>query len=111
MTASKDPDNKPLIDTENLTRTSTDKVEGRLNDIESVDFMIDDQDELVDLDALFDALNIAAKEGADAMSYIDDQDRGGVLTVTNEAFAALDLDDLGTSADNLTPDKFLSDES
>ncbi len=127
MTASDDPGKKTLIDTENLTGASTDQVEDllqaatsgslaedrehRLNDLESVDFMIDDQEELVDLDALFDALNVAAKEGVDAIQYIDDQQHGGVLTVPNEAFATLDLDDMGASTDDLTQDKFVSDES
>ena len=127
MTTSNGPDNKPLVDAKNLTEASTDAVEGllevataeplnaqgsnRLSDLESVDLMIDDQDELVDLDALFDALNVAANEGVDAISYIDDQAHGGVLTVTNEAFAALDLDDMGVAADELTSDKMLSDES
>ena len=127
MTTSNGPDNKPLVDAKNLTEASTDAVEGllevataeplnaqdsnRLSDLESVDLMIDDQDELVDLDALFDALNVAANEVVDAISYIDDQAHGGVLTVTNEAFAALDLDDMGVAADELTSDKMLSDES
>ena len=83
--------------------------------IESVGFMVDDQDELVDLDALFDALNVAAMDGVDAMSYIEDDATGNVLVVTNEALAkagiASSLDDLGSTSDDLMKDQIISDES
>ena len=85
------------------------------SEIESVDFMIDDQNELVDLDALFDALNVAANEGVDAMSYIEDQHTGNVLTVTNEALAksgvSASLDELGSGSDDLLKDQIISDQS
>lgn len=84
-------------------------------EIESVGFMVDDQNELVDLDALFDALNVAAKDGVDAMSYIEDSDSGSVLVVTNEALAkagiAASVEDLGHTSDDIMKDQIISDES
>ncbi len=128
MTSSNEQDKGSL---ENLEKTSSREVEEilraasdgaddavqtvALSDIGSVDFMIDDQNELVDLDALFDALNVAAKDGVDAMSYIEDQTAGTILTVTNEALTiagvSSSIEDLGSSSSDLTKDIVISDES
>ncbi len=128
MTSSNEQDKGSL---ENLEKTSSREVEEilraasdgaddavqtvALSDIGSVDFMIDDQNELVDLDALFDALNVAAKDGVDAMSYIEDQTAGTILTVTNEALTiagvSSSIEDLGSGSSDLTKDIVISDES
>ncbi len=128
MTSSNEQDKGSL---ENLEKTSSREVEEilraasdgaddavqtvALSDIGSVDFMIDDQNELVDLDALFDALNVAAKDGVDAMGYIEDQTAGTILTVTNEALTiagvSSSIEDLGSSSSDLTKDIAISDES
>ncbi|MEH6402164.1 MAG: hypothetical protein V7750_02250 [Sneathiella sp.] len=81
-----------------------------------VGFMMDDQDELVDLDSLFDALNIAAEEGVDAIGYVSGSEgSSGVLTVTNEALAAAgvsaSMDDVNAVADHGRADPVISDES
>ncbi|WP_025899681.1 hypothetical protein [Sneathiella glossodoripedis] len=95
--------------------SSDSKTSSAANTIESVDFMIDDQNELVDLDALFDALNVAAKDGVDAMSYIEDQSGTSILTVPSEALASAGvtpaMDDLGKSGEDLIVDPLVSDES
>lgn len=131
MTGSEDGGTKPLTDTDNLATGSTLEVESLLraaekgltaeqsiasdDRMESVEFMVDDQNELVDLDALFDALNVAANEGVDAMSYIEGEDVGSVLTVTNEALAkagvSSSFEDLGSSSDDLHKEQVTSDES
>ena len=67
-------------------------------------------EELVDLDALFDALNIAATEGTDAIRFndADDQQRG-ILTVSVDMSGT---DDLGPVSDELmSKDVTVSDES
>ncbi len=47
------------------------------------------QEELVDLDLLFDALNIAAEQGSDSMDFQSAEGQSvGILTVTNEALTA-----------------------
>ncbi|MEP3247376.1 MAG: hypothetical protein ABJN40_09400 [Sneathiella sp.] len=47
------------------------------------------QEELVDLDLLFDALNIAAEQGSDGIDFQSAEGQsGGILTVTNEALTA-----------------------
>ena len=57
-----------------------------------IEFMEKDHEEAVDLDALFDAMNIAAKEGVDAMDIIIDGDgQGGLLTVHHKAFASEEI--------------------
>ncbi|MEH6474621.1 MAG: hypothetical protein V7727_02980 [Sneathiella sp.] len=130
MAGSKGSGDKPLIDIESLTEGSTRDVENLLRaaeqlpsvdaistdeKIESVEFMVDDENELVDLDALFDALNVAANEGVDAMGYIEGDEAGVVLTVTNEALAkagvSSSFDDLGATADEGLTDQVISDES
>jgi len=74
-------------------------------------------DELVDLDALFDALNVVVAEGSDAVDF---QSGGapdsGVLTVTNEALAVAgvssSVDELVSVADDVNySDPVISDES
>ncbi len=68
------------------------------------------EDELVDLDALFDALNIAATEGTDAIRFsgTDDQ-QGGVLTVSVDVTGSEDLGPV--SEELLSKDMTVSDES
>ncbi|MBL4740115.1 MAG: hypothetical protein JKY12_03930 [Sneathiella sp.] len=88
-------------------------------DTYDVGFMMqehDDQDELVDLDSLFDALNIAAEEGVDAIGYVSgSDDQVGVLTVTNEALAvagvSASMDDVSAVTGNRVTDSVISDES
>jgi len=131
MAGSDDSGNNPLEETDILATGSTAEVERLLevadigdadqqaanavSGIESVDFMTDQQGELVDLDALFDALNVAANEGVDAMRYIEDGDVGSVLIVTNEAMASVgvssSLDDLGAVSDDFVMDPVMPDES
>lgn len=128
MTASNGRDDAPrdvsatdsTREVENLLRAADDgsidaQATAVASEIESVDFMIEDQNELVDLDALFDALNVAAKEGVDAMSYIEDQNTGNVLIVTNEALAkagvASSMDEISTGGDDFLKDHVISDES
>lgn len=84
--------------------------------LEDVGFMAQENEELVDLDALFDALNLVAKENADSLSFTEDGDHdGGVLTVTNEALASVgvssSLDDLSTVPNDGIQDGVISDES
>lgn len=81
-----------------------------------IEFMEKDQDELVDLDALFDALNIAAREGVDAMDFvIDETSHEGLLTVHQKAFASEEIQTVidSMSSDDIEPfqDRILSDES
>ncbi|PHQ68547.1 MAG: hypothetical protein COB93_10395 [Sneathiella sp.] len=58
-----------------------------------------DEEEIVDLDALFDALNIAAKDAPDALEFVlTGNDGGGVLTVSGQA---LGLDTLPSAPDNI----------
>ena len=130
LTGSKGSGDKPLVDIDSLTAGSTQDVENLLqaaellppanaiasdDRTESVEFMVDDENELVDLDALFDALNVAANEGVDAMSYIEGDETGVVLTVTNEALAKAGVnssfEDLGSSSDDGLKDQVISDES
>ena len=130
MAGSKGSGDKPLVDIDSLTAGSTQDVENLLqvaeqlppidviasaDIIESVEFMVDDQNELVDLDALFDALNVAANEGVDAMSYIEGDEAGVVLTVTNEALAKAGVnssfEDLGSSPEDVLIEQVISDES
>jgi len=85
-------------------------------DAYDVGFMMHDQDELVDLDSLFDALNIAAEEGVDAIGYVSGSDENsGVLTVTNEALTvagvSASMDDVNVVAENRGSDPIISDES
>lgn len=79
-------------------------------------FMVKDQEEAVDLDALFDALNIAAKEGVDAMDFIvDEGSHEGLLTVHHRAFASEEIQAVvdNMNADDIEPlkDFIVSDES
>ncbi len=81
-----------------------------------LEFMEKDQEELVDLDALFDALNIAAKEGVDAMDFvIDENSHEGVLTVHQRAFASEEIqsvvDSMNSDDIETFKDHILSDES
>lgn len=74
-------------------------------------------DELVDLDALFDALNVAVAEGSDAVDFeAGETPDSGILTVTNEALAVAgvssSVDDLISVADDVNySDPVISDES
>ncbi|MCG8493503.1 MAG: hypothetical protein MI743_17915 [Sneathiellales bacterium] len=74
-------------------------------------------DELVDLDALFDALNVAVAEGGDAVDFkAGETSGGGILTVKNEALAAAgvssSVDELISVADDVSyADSIISDES
>jgi len=131
MAGSEGSGDKPLVDMDNLAASSTKEVESLLHaadilppasdavasggTMESIEFMVEDQNELVDLDALFDALNVAANEGVDAMSFIEGEGAGSVLTVTNEALAkagvSSSFEDLGTSSEDLNKDYMISDES
>lgn len=84
--------------------------------LESTEFMARNDEELVDLDALFDALNLVAQENADAFVMSDSpQHENGVLTVSNEALAATrgssGLDDVEASAAEGLSDHVISDES
>lgn len=81
-----------------------------------VGFMMHDQEELVDLDSLFDALNIAAEEGVDAIGYVGGTGgNSGVLTVTNEALAVAgvtgSMDDVNIVAGTTGNDPAAPDES
>lgn len=74
-----------------------------------------DLDEMVDLDALFDALNIAAKDGADNMTFTAFEDGGGILTVSGKD-SEIDvmpsgLDNLNDQSDELLKTNIISDES
>ena len=55
-----------------------------------------DFEEVVDLDALFDALNIAAKDGGASMNFAETEDGTGVLTVSGQN---LNIDVLPSSLD------------
>ncbi|MEH6545889.1 MAG: hypothetical protein V7701_05645 [Sneathiella sp.] len=74
-----------------------------------------DLDEVVDLDALFDALNIAAEEGADTMEFTALENGGGVLTVSGQGIdinaMPSGLDDLNDQSDDLLKTSIISDES
>ncbi len=85
-------------------------------ELESIEFMTQEGEELVDLDALFDALNLVAKENSEAISYSDDPDQeGGILTVTNDALATVGvssvLDDVNSVTSEGIQDHIVSDES
>ena len=74
-----------------------------------------DLDELVDLDALFDALNIAAKDGTDNMTFTELEDGGGILTVsgqdTDVNVLPSGLDELSDQSNELLKTNIVSDES
>ncbi|MEH6526293.1 MAG: hypothetical protein V7723_09485 [Sneathiella sp.] len=74
-----------------------------------------DLDEVVDLDALFDALNIAAEDGADTMEFKALENGGGVLTVFGQGIdinaMPSGLDDLNDQSDDLLKTNIISDES
>lgn len=81
-----------------------------------IDFMVRDQEEAVDLDALFDALNIAAKEGVDAMDFVvDENSQEGLLTVHHKAFASEEIqavvDNMNSDDIDTFKDFIVSDES
>ncbi|MFB9355867.1 hypothetical protein [Sneathiella chinensis] len=85
-------------------------------EFKGIDFMSDSQDDLVDLDALFDMLNIAVRDGVDALDYVADAaGNGGVLIVRNDALAesgvSSSLDDLGGPISDLVDDPYKADES
>ncbi len=65
---------------------------------------------LVDLDALFDALNIAAAEGTDAIRFSEaDNQQGGILTISVDITGSDDLSPV--SEELLSKDLTVSDES
>lgn len=74
-----------------------------------------DLDEVVDLDALFDALNIAAKDSANSMEFTAHENGGGVLTVSGQDLdinaMPSGLDDLNDQTDDLLKTNIISDES
>jgi len=75
-----------------------------------------DEEEIVDLDALFDALNIAATEEVDAMEFVaTDTEGGGILTVSGQALSIDALpsagDDLDLQTAELLKNTIISDES
>jgi hypothetical protein len=74
-----------------------------------------DLEEVVDLDALFDALNIAAKDGTDSMNFAEAEDGTGILTVSghdlNIDVLSSGLDDLGDQQSDLMKTSIVSDES
>lgn len=75
-----------------------------------------DDDEMVDLDALFDALNIAVKDGASDMEFVaTGEDGGGTLTVSGQALTVDGLpatvDDLDMPSSDLLKSVIVSDES
>lgn len=83
---------------------------------DGIGFMVKDQEEAVDLDALFDALNIAAKEGVDAMDFVvDENGHEGLLTVHHRAFASEEIqavvDNMNTDDVKPFDDFIISDES
>ncbi|MBL4906653.1 MAG: hypothetical protein JKX94_04305 [Sneathiella sp.] len=85
-------------------------------ELESIEFMSQEGEELVDLDALFDALNLVAKENAEAISYADNPDQGGgILTVSDKALASVgvssNLDELNAVTNENLTDHVISDES
>ncbi len=79
----------------------------------SNEIMPQNDEELVDLDALFDALNLVAQENADALTFSDNPSNdSGVLTVSNEALAVTGgMDDIDTTVADGIGDRILSDES
>ncbi len=81
------------------------------SNVEGANIMIDDQNELVDLDALFDALNVAASEGVEVATYSEDADHHGVLTVNAELLNSASLEELESHATEALADKIISDES
>ncbi len=110
-----DDDNVADIRVEKLMAVSSsdaafNPVAGSSN-LEGANIMIDDQNELVDLDALFDALNIAAGEGVEVATYAEDADHHGVLTVNAELLNSASLEDLESHANEAMADKIISDES
>ncbi|MCR9214520.1 MAG: hypothetical protein NXI13_12445 [Proteobacteria bacterium] len=75
-----------------------------------------DDDEMVDLDALFDALNIAVKDGADDMEFVTTgKDGSGTLTVSGQALSVdgmpAPVEDLDIQSADLLKTVIVSDES
>ena len=73
-----------------------------------------DQSGAVDLDALFDALNIATKSGGTAVEFAsDDAGNGGTLTISgaNISLGSVAPEDLPDATDMLVKSNIVSDES
>jgi len=81
------------------------------SDLESIEVMLDDQTDLVDLDALFDALNIVARTSSDAVTFVDDGHSNATLTVNAELLSNVIIDDLDDPTAGLIKDHIVSDES
>lgn len=99
-----------------MPTSDTDKIELSEGASENVEFASQEGEELVDLDALFDALNLVATVNADSLSFSDATgNQGGILTVSNEALASVgvasSLDDVNTVSADAMNDTVISDES
>ncbi len=75
-----------------------------------------DDDDMVDLDALFDALNIAVKDGASEIEFVaTGEDGSGTLTVSGQALNVDNMpstvDDLNIQSADLLKTVIVSDES
>ncbi len=84
---------------------------GYSSDLESVEVMLDDQSDLVDLDALFDALNVVARSGSDAITVVEDGNSNTTLTVNAELLSSVIVDDLDDHSAAALKDQVISDES
>ena len=80
------------------------------SDLESIEVMLDDQSDLVDLDALFDALNVVARSGGDAVTLIEDTQSSTILTVNADLISNAMVDELDDPT-TVLKDQIISDES
>jgi hypothetical protein len=72
------------------------------------------EEDVVDLDALFDALNIAAVDSPDAMEFVATE-KGGILTIPDQALSvdpiSGTIDDFDVQSGDLLKSIIVSDES
>lgn len=80
------------------------------SDLESIEVMLDDQSDLVDLDALFDALNVVARSGGDAVTLVEDTQSSTILTVNADLISNAMVDELDDPT-TVLKDQIISDES
>ena len=88
-------------------------VEGETENMD-LTFLEMDQSGAVDLDALFDALNIAAVDGSAAVEFVPgDADGGGTLTIAGSDLIldSVAPEDLPDATDLLVKSSIVSDES
>ncbi|TNE38765.1 MAG: hypothetical protein EP348_04520 [Alphaproteobacteria bacterium] len=85
-----------------------------LSETDTLSFLDAGQDGAVDLDALFDALNIAASHDGGAMDYVAHEDGGGTLIISGTELAVdpgIGGEDLALQAEHLLKAAIVSDES